>query len=158
MNEATERGLNTNLSFKGKRFVTVRENSDSVYLSEGEIKEIEKLDLSKNKRLETVRDLFLIGCYTGLRYSDYSILKPEQIKEGFIETTQIKTGDTIVIPVHTTVKRIIDQYNGELPRSITNQKTNQFLKELAKKVEVLKKPVSVSFTKGGLKLSQTFEK
>lgn len=158
MNEATERGLNTNLSFKSKRFVTVRENSDSVYLNEKEINEIEKLDLSQNRRLETVRDLFLIGCYTGLRYSDYSILKPEQIKDGFIETKQTKTGDGVVIPVHPAVNKIISKYNGELPRSISNQKTNQFLKEMAKKVEVLKTPVSVSFTKGGLKLSETFEK
>ena len=158
MNEATERGLNANLSFKSKRFVTVRENSDSVYLNEKEINEIEKLDLSQNSRLETVRDLFLIGCYTGLRYSDYSILKPEQIKDGFIETKQTKTGDGVVIPVHPAVNKIISKYNGELPRSISNQKTNQFLKEMAKKVEVLKTPVSVSFTKGGLKLSETFEK
>lgn len=158
MNEATERGINTNLSFKSKRFVTIRENSESIYLNEKEILEIENLDLSQNKRLETVRDLFLIGCYTGLRYSDYSILKPEQIKDGYIEIIQVKTGDAVIIPEHRTVKRIISKYNGKLPRSISNQKTNQFLKEIAKKVELLKKPVSLSYTKGGFKISETHEK
>jgi hypothetical protein len=158
MNEATERGLNTNLSFKSKRFVTVREKSDSIYLNEKEIKEIELLDLSNDKRLERVRDLFLIGCYTGLRYSDYSILEPEQMKDGFIETTQIKTGEPVVIPIHHTVKRIIEKYNGELPRSISNQKTNQYLKQFGKRTASLNTNVSITFTKGGVKVIENYRR
>ena len=85
------------------------------------------------------------------------------MREGLAETRRAgqrdqQTGDGVVIPVHPAVNKIISKYNGELPRSISNQKTNQFLKEMAKKVEVLKTPVSISFTKGGLKLSETFEK
>ena len=158
LNEATERGLNTNLSFKSKRFVAVREKSDSIYLAENEIKEIEALDLSKDKHFERVRDLFLIGCHTGLRYSDYSILKPGQIKDGYIETTQLKTGDLVVIPIHPTVKRIIEKYNGELPRLISNQKTNEYLKKLGKRVTSLKNNFTKKITKGGLQISATFEK
>lgn len=158
LNDATERGVNTNLSFKSKRFVTVREKSDSIYLKKNEIKEIEDLDLSNDVRLERVRDLFLIGCYTGLRYSDYSILRPDQIKDGFIETTQIKTEEPVVIPIHPTVKRIIEKYNGVLPVSISNQKTNDYLKELGKKVECLKNTFSKTMTKGGLTVVETFEK
>ena len=158
MNEATERGLNVNLSFKGKRFVTIREKSDSIYLPEKEIKELESLDVSKNPRLEKVRDLFLIGCKTGLRYSDYSILKPEQIKDGYIETTQIKTGEPVVIPIHTTVKRIIEKYKGELPRSISNQKTNEYLKELGEMLPSLNVTTSKTFTKGGTKIIKNYKK
>lgn len=158
MNDATERGVNTNLSFKSKRFVTVREKSDSIYLKENEIKEIESLDLTNDTKLEKVRDLFLIGCYTGLRYSDYSILKPEQMKDGFIETTQIKTGEPVVIPIHPTVKRIIEKYNGILPASISNQNTNVYLKELGKKVNCLKNTFSKTITKGGLTITENFEK
>lgn len=158
LNDATERGINTNLSFKSKRFVTVREKSDSIYLNESEIKEIEQLDLTSDTRLEKVRDLFLIGCYTGLRYSDYSILKPEQIQNGFIETTQIKTNDPVVIPIHPTVKRIIEKYNGVLPESISNQKTNEYLKEIGKNVDCLKCNFSKTQTKGGLTVTQSFDK
>jgi hypothetical protein len=158
MNEATERGLNANLSFKSKRFVTIREKSDSIYLPENEIKEIELLDLSNDKRLERVRDLFLIGCYTGLRYSDYSILQPEQMKDGFIETTQIKTGEPIVIPIHHTVKRIIEKYNGNLPRPISNQKTNEYLKQFGKRVTSLNTNVSITFTKGGKTVIENYQK
>jgi integrase len=158
MNEATERGINTNLAYKSKRFVTVREKSDSIYLDNEEIKAIEDLDLSQSKRLESVRDLFLIGCYTGLRYSDYSILNPKQIKNGFIETTQVKTGEKVVIPIHRTVKKIIDKYAGNLPPAISNQKTNDYLKELGKKITTLNISVSVSFTKGGLAINESFQK
>ena len=152
LHEATDRGLNTNLSFKSKRFVTIREESDSIFLSETEISELEALDLSSNKRLENVRDLFLIGCCTGLRYSDYSILQPEQIKNGFIEITQTKTGQRVTIPVHSTVERIIAKYNGVMPRSLSNQKTNQYLKEIGEQLPSLNKSESITFTKGGLKV------
>ncbi len=152
MNDATERGLNSNLSFKSKRFVTVREKTDNIYLTANEIKEIELLNLTNNPRLEKVRDLFLIGCHTGLRYSDYSILKPENIKEGFIETTQIKTGEPVVIPIHNTVKKIIEKYNGILPTSISNQKTNEYLKQVGKLLPSLQKTFTQTFTKGGFKV------
>lgn len=158
MNEATERGINTNLAYKSKRFVTVREKSDSIYLDSAEIKALEALDLSENKRLESVRDLFLVGCYTGLRYSDYSILNPKHIKNGFIETTQIKTGEAVVIPVHRSVKRIIEKYKGNIPPAISNQKTNEYLKELGKKIPSLGLSIPISFTKGGLAITESFQK
>src|SRR5690606_7334890 len=108
LNEATERGINKNLQYKSRKFSTTSEQTDSIYLTEKEIKEIESLDLTNNQRLDNVRDLFLIGCYTGLRYSDYSILTPSQIKDGFIEIKQqTKTGQPVVIPVHHTVKKIL---------------------------------------------------
>jgi hypothetical protein len=67
LNEATERGINKNLAFKSKYFSRV--NEDTIYLTEIELKEMEDLDLSNNIRLEKVRDLFLVSCSTGLRYS-----------------------------------------------------------------------------------------
>jgi len=94
-------------------------------LTQQEINELEDWDLSENNKLDRVRDLFLIGCYTGLRYSDYSILKPEQIKEGFITTTQVKTGDEVIIPIHATVQKIIEKYNGNCPvQSATKRQIN----------------------------------
>ena len=157
LNEATERGINANLQFKSKRFLTVREKADSIYLNETEIKELEALELN-NQRLERVLDLFVIGCYTGLRYSDYSILKPEMIKDGFIETTQVKTGEPIVIPIHSTVERILAKYEGKLPPSISNQKTNDYLKEIGEKLDCLKIQTSKTFTKGGVKVIANYSK
>ena len=66
MNEAVDRKLTANLQFKNRRFKTVEESSDSIYLTEKEIKKLYDLDLSGNPRVEKVRDLFVFGCYTGL--------------------------------------------------------------------------------------------
>jgi site-specific recombinase XerD len=164
LNEATEMGLNTNLAFKSKKFKSIKEKVDSIYLTTNEIQAIASLDLSENKRLESVRDLFIIGCYTGLRYSDFSILSPDHIKNGFIETTQTKTTDPVVIPVHEEVKAIIDKYNRQLPRAISNQKMNDYLKEIGrlklkgKQEPVLNTKVSKSVTKGGVKVVKTYHK
>ena len=159
LNEATERGLNKNLQYKSKKFSTTREQTDSIYLSEKELKELEDLDLSNNLRLENVRDLFLVGCYTGLRFSDFSILKTEQMKDGFIKIKeQIKTGNPVEIPIHNVVKKIVNKYNGELPRAISNQKFNEYLKEIAIKVQSLHTPFETTMTKGGLKISKRLNK
>ena len=54
------------------------EDVDAVYLSWQEISLIYYLDLSANKHLEKYRDLFVLGCLTGFRFSDYSDIKPEE--------------------------------------------------------------------------------
>ena len=72
MVNAVEKGLTTNESFKSKKFIVSKEESDSVYLNEKELKALWKLNLSKEPRKEIARDLFLIGAYTGLRVSDYN--------------------------------------------------------------------------------------
>jgi integrase len=159
LNEATERGINTNLQFKSRKFSTTSEKTDSIYLNESELKEIENLDLSKNQRLDVVRDLFLVGCYTGLRFSDFSILKPEQLKNGFIEIKeQTKTGNPVVIPIHQVVKRIIQKYNGGLPRAMTNQKFNHYLKEIGVMVQSLHTSFETTITKGGVKVVKQLNK
>lgn len=158
MNEATERGINKNLAYKSKRFAVIREDVDNIYLNLDELSEMEGLNLSANPRLERVRDLFLVGCFTGLRFSDCSVLKSEQIKNGYIELTQIKTDDPVVIPVHPVVERIIQKYDGKLPPALSNQKTNNYLKEIAQMMPSLNTPVSKTFTKGGCRKTQVCQK
>jgi len=159
LNEATERGINSNLQFRSKKFSTTSEQTDSIYLSETDLKEIEDLDFSNNQRLDNVRDLFLIGCYTGLRFSDFSILKPEQMETGFIRIKeQTKTGKSVVIPIHPIVKKILQKQNGELPRAITNQKFNEYLKEIGVLVQSLHTPFETTITKGGKKILKRLNK
>ena len=102
MNEATERGLNINLEFRNKRFKTIREESDKVYLSIEELKKIEDLDFTKNPKLDEARDWFLTGCYTGLRFSDFSQISPENINstQTVLEVRTVKTGQKVSIPLH----------------------------------------------------------
>lgn len=134
LNAATEAGLNKNLQYRSAKFSALSEKSDSIYLNQNEIELLFNLDLQNNKTLETTRDLFIIGCNTGLRYSDFSILNEDHIKNGMIEIETYKTGEKVVIPIHPMVKAIFEKYNNKLPRCFSNQKTNQYLKEIGEKV------------------------
>ncbi len=104
------------------------------------------------------RDVKKYGCYTGLRYSDFSSLNQSQFKEGFIEITQTKTGQPVAIPVHSVVKAILAKYKGNRPHSISNQKTNEYLKEIAKKIPSLQQTVTKSITKGGIMVVSSYKK
>ena len=148
LNEATARGINTNLKYQSTRFIAVTEESDNIYLTVEEIEKIYSLDLSDKPKLEKVRDLFVIGCWTGLRYSDWNKVRPENIQEGFVSLKQQKTGQPVVIPLHPTVQAILDKYDGDLPRPITNQKFNEYLKLVAKLAD-FKEAITKQITRGG---------
>lgn len=150
LNEATDRGYNTNLEFKKRKFKTLREESDSIYLTLDELANFEKLDLSASPRLEKVRDLFLIGCFTGLRFSDFTQIQPENIiiDKSLIQVRTQKTGERVSIPLHKTVKSILSKYDNRLPKAYTNQVMNKYLKEVAS-LSGLKEPVETSITRGG---------
>lgn len=153
MNEASERGFHSNYSFKSKKFKVIRENTDAIYLDSQELDEIFKLDLSDNPRLEKVRDLFLVGCWTGLRFSDFSNIQERNIQGDLIEIRTQKTDETVVIPIHKTVKQIMEKYRGitpnSLPPSVSNVKTNKALKEIGWMLGCLHVNVQTRKTKGG---------
>lgn len=148
LNEATDRGINTNLDFRNKKFKVLREDSDTVYLSEDEILILYNLDLSKNERLDKTRDLFIIGCWTGLRFGDLSQVNKENIKDDFLTVRTKKTDQKIVIPLHHLVRSILEKYDYELPRKISNQKLNDYLKEVCELAKIDDEIVK-SITKGG---------
>ncbi|HBN19505.1 MAG TPA: hypothetical protein DGU38_12220 [Parabacteroides merdae] len=158
MNEAYERDLHTNLDFKKKRFSKPKEETNSVYLNNDELLKIYNCDFSKRKKLDRVRDIFLIGCYTGLRFSDLSQLKSDNISEdGTITVKTQKTGKTVVIPIHTIVRTILAKYNNELPKMLSNQKFNDYIKEVAKAADI-DESIFLQTTKGGLSYTETVPK
>ena len=69
-------------------------------------------------RLSKTRDLFLIGAYTGLRFSDFTRIKPENVQthDGklFIEITAQKTAQKIVIPCHPKLEPILTKYKHKI--------------------------------------------
>lgn len=155
MNEAYERGLHTNLDFKKKRFSKPKEETSAVYLNNEELLSIYNCDFRRNNRLDKVRDLFLIGCFTGLRFSDLSKINIENISnDGTITIKTQKTGKTVVIPMHTIVKQIFQKYDNELPKAPSNQKFNDYIKEVAE-VAGIKEQILLQTTKGNLNYTET---
>ncbi len=151
LNDATENGHNKNLAFKSKRFIPISEKSFSIYLNEAELTELYNLDLTTNKKLDVVRDLFLIGCYTGLRQSDWSKVIQENIdiSKNLLHVQTQKTDESVVIPLHPIVNNILKKYNYVLPKNMSNQKINEYLKELGKKSKLLNVIVTKKITKAG---------
>lgn len=149
LNEAKAKGYEVNPAFTSKYFRKPKVEVENIYLSDSELKAIESLDLSGNKRLDAVRDLFLIGCRTGQRYSDWGAISRKDIDSGIIEITQQKTGKPVAIPVHPIVVRIFKKYDGRLPKVMSNQKMNAYIKEVAAMVPELQATESTTRTKGG---------
>lgn len=133
LNEATEQGFNTNLMYQNKKFRVLREDVNNIYLSEAELKKIIDIDLSDNKTLENIRDLFIVGCYTGLRFSDFTQIKRENIVGDILRVKTIKTDEWVSIPLVEEVKDVMKKHkhtpNG-LPKSYDNQVMNRYLKEI----------------------------
>ncbi|MPR32403.1 site-specific integrase [Salmonirosea aquatica] len=158
LNDATAEGVNTKLDYKSLHFKTLKEESENIYLNAEELQSLADYDLSENTRLEKVRDLFLVGCWTGLRFSDLVTLRPSMIDaKGLIRMPMQKTKGKVVIPCHPTVKAIFERYDGELPRAISNQKMNNYIKEVCR-LTGLNDSVSKSMTIAGQQITKTFEK
>jgi len=159
LNEATERGLNANLEFRKSKFKTISEETDTVYLSINELKIIEEKSLSFNPSLEKVRDLFLLGCYTGLRFSDFTQIKQENIIESksIIQIRTQKTKEKVSIPIHSIVKRILIKYDHAIPKAFTNQIMNKYLKDIVELCEI-DTPTELTTTKSGKTIKTTVPK
>lgn len=101
--------LPINPQFKHSEFMGISNKTFDVYLTETEINQIYNYDFSKSLRLDNARDLFIIGLRTGLRVSDFLQLKNIDINKGFIEIETTKTNETVIIPLHSQVKAIIEK-------------------------------------------------
>lgn len=132
-------GIKVNPFLHNSRFLTKDIEVDNIALSENEIDEIERLDLSDNKRLEQVRDLFLVACYTGQRFSDLNKINQSNIiDDEYIAIRQQKTNEQLTLPLLKVVKTILVKYSYKLPK-ISNVKFNEYIKEVAKLCETLNK-------------------
>ncbi|OUV41488.1 MAG: hypothetical protein CBC71_05300 [Rhodobacteraceae bacterium TMED111] len=109
------------------------------YLTNQEIETLENIDLSA--KLDRVRDMFVFSCYTGLSFIDVSLLRKHHIvndKNGdsWIRTRRKKTGVECNIPLLKKPNAILEKHkNIDINRAfkkISNQKTNQYLKDIAK--------------------------
>ncbi|TSJ42635.1 site-specific integrase [Mucilaginibacter corticis] len=160
LNESFEIGLHNNQKHNHKHFTKLQNETDNIYLNREQLEVLTNLDLSKNARLDRVRDLFLVGCWTGLRFSDFNAIGPKNIQGDFIEIETQKTGETVVIPIHQTIKTILGKYEGltpnSLPPSISNVNMNKYLKELAKEAK-FNDLQQIRFYKGGKVIVENIE-
>jgi integrase len=122
--------------------VKVKANQNEIIvLTQEELKELEALDLSGNLRLDYVRDLFLLMCATGLRYGDMIRLNRSKVFDNKIDTAIIKTKDRVKIPLNRVSKSILEKYDYTL-RVLSNQKFNDYIKEVVKLIPSMHREVT----------------
>ncbi|GAA3575221.1 hypothetical protein GCM10022395_25290 [Snuella lapsa] len=112
------------------------------YLTQREIDLIDNTTF-KSPTYERVKDIFLFSCYTGLSYVDVKELMSTQLLIGidgnyWLNTKREKTNETVKIPLLPKAKQIMEKYMQESKATkkllpvLSNQKTNQYLKEIVK--------------------------
>lgn len=161
MRAAREEGLHDNGAIESRKFRVLTADVENIYLSESEIRAIADLDLSGDRNKDIARDIFLVGCYTAQRYSDYSTINEGNIRtlengQRVIDLKQQKTGNHVVIPVRPELQVILDKYENRLPKSY-EQKVNKYIKEVAREAGITDK-IEVSYVENGEKRTHLVDK
>ncbi len=128
----TEYKIKVNQDYRDFKISRKDADHEVLVLTNDELQSIIHLDLSDNKRLDKVRDIFVFACTTGLRFSDLEDLKREHIRGGAIKKTAVKTGQKLDIPLTEISDGILSKYgelNQPLPM-ISSQKLNDYVKEV----------------------------
>ena len=117
-------------------------DTNDVHLTEQELKLLESAKLTGAK--ERARDLFLVGAYTGQRFSDYSLFEKADVREQAIVKKAKKTKITAFIPLHKKLKNLLDKYEWKLPK-ISSQKFNLKIQEVCKDLKIDSEIKKVSY-------------
>lgn len=110
------------------------------FLTTEQLNKLEKLQLKGQE--DKVRDAFLIGCYTGLRFSDIISLRNDNIKEGWLTKKMVKTGYVVEIPIKELFNgkmiTLLNKHNGDvekISKSLgANSAVNKTLRELLNRI------------------------
>jgi len=118
-----------------------RQKVDKIYLTFEDLTKIENISKDKlTDSLDNAKDWLIISCYTGQRISDFMRFTNEQIRiedgKHLIEFTQKKTGKNMTVPLHTKVLEILKRRNGAFPYKISDQKYNEFIKDVCQLAEI----------------------
>ncbi|MEZ5029866.1 MAG: tyrosine-type recombinase/integrase [Saprospiraceae bacterium] len=155
--EAREEGIDVQVNTQHSSLIVPRKPVDNIYLTEAEIQSLVDCKLENVPKLARVRDLFVVGCYTGLRFSDLI-----QLSDSSIEITPVgkilnvvtqKTNTRVKIPLKPLVYAILKR-NVFHFRKISNQKANEYLKLICQRAGI-HKPVTYRQYPGGKVLEVT---
>tara|TARA_R100000541_G_scaffold11507_2_gene19709 strand:+ start:259 stop:1452 length:1194 start_codon:yes stop_codon:yes gene_type:complete len=117
-------------------------DADHIHLSRLQVQLLSTLELSKT--LDKYRDLFLIGVYSGQRFSDYTVFKKSDVVNGRIEKRAEKTDYKSYIPISKKLKGLLDKWEWRLPK-VSNQKFNQNIKEVCRIAEFTDKVTKTTY-------------
>ena len=161
---AFKKGVHQNNAYDSYKPKLKSTQKKIIFLTWDELNRLREFKIPSNKQaLERVRDVFLFQCFTGLRYSDVFNLRRSDIKGDHIEVTTVKTSDSLIIELNNHSKAILDKYkdvpfeNDKVLPVITNQKMNDYLKELAE-LAGIDEPIRQTYYKGNERIDEVTPK
>lgn len=154
--------LTTRDDFMSKQWSADREDVDNIYIPVERLRQMYAFDMSDYKamkkraeqfsmddkeqkalvhalqrdiyrrKLTEARDIFILGCLTGQRVSDYKRINKDMIEtiqgnRKFLHLVQQKTGKDVYVPYDDMIGEILDRYDGSLPK-IWDQHLNDRIK------------------------------
>lgn len=125
--------------------------ADVVALTDEELLRIIALDLTDAPGVDNARNMLVVSCFSGLRFSDVIRLKPEHLQGEFIRLQAVKTRSALTIPLHPQLAEFLAalQGRGAFPfRKVTNQRTNGLLKRLGALAEITEQRETVRYRRG----------
>jgi site-specific recombinase XerD len=135
-------------------FKILDEETDAIYLTVQEIRALYNADLSEHPEWCRFRDLFVLGCFTGLRFSDFNGIKPDDIRKGMLYKKQGKSDHWVVIPLRPEAHDIlINRFNRNVPKT-TNAELNRYIKKVGK-LAGIDTPIKASYKKGNQDIVST---
>lgn len=133
MLKAQRMGKTNNVGYQNFKYNS--ETVTAVALNESELETLRTWPV-EHEYQDNARDLFLVGCFTGLRFGDYSKLTKKNIVtingKRRVRVKTEKQGTVVIIPIMEPLQQILDKRGGKFPRAITNQRCNEYIKEVCK--------------------------
>lgn len=161
---AFKKGVHQNNAYDSYKPKLKSTQKKIIFLTWEELNRLREFEIPTSKQaLDRVRDVFLFQCFTGLRYSDVFNLRRSDIKGDHIEVTTVKTSDSLIIELNNHSKAILDKYKDvafedeKVLPVITNQKMNDYLKELAE-LAGIDEPVRQTYYRGNERMDEVTPK
>lgn len=161
LKEAEENNLINDKAYH--HYQTKCRDVENIYLTENELERLYNIDFTSEEirqqidpqsRIEITRDLFIVACWTGLRFSDWRDLSTANLTEKFMTVRTHKTDETVIIPIHPMVKSILEKYNWKLPRSVDRSKTLRHIRKCAE-IAGINRLVTITKVVGGKSITST---
>src|SRR5699024_10706123 len=132
---ARTKEVSTSLEFDTLKINLKKEDLPKIYLSFEELERINALN-ELPEHLDNAKDWLIISCYTGQRISDFkrfnhSMIRSENNKR-VIDFKQVKTGKEMTVPILPIIETILDKRSGQFPRPISDQRYNDYIKEICR--------------------------
>ena len=134
---AHQRDWSVNKAFQSREFRVPQECNEDIYLNRKEIDmllEVSTEVLTPSEQLS--RDLFIIGCFSGLRVSDYKQLSKEDLVEEddtlMFEVRSNKTDTLLTIPVHPLIRKVLSRHHGAPPPLQSEVLINRNMKRIGR--------------------------